>query len=52
MKKYRIIKTLKGYCLAVVLSSGICNQISPLFPSVGLLADWVDNYTDNITISR
>lgn len=52
MKKYKIVKTFAGYFLAVCLSSGIINQISPLFPSVGLLADWLDNYNENIIITK
>lgn len=52
MKKCKVIKSLQGYYLAVVLGAGILSQISPLFPSVGRLAEWVDNYPENITIIK
>lgn len=52
MKKCKIIKSLQGYYLAVVLGTGLFSQISPFFSSVGRLAEWVDNYPDNITIIK
>lgn len=52
MKKYKVIKSLQGYYLAVVLGTGLLSQISPFFSSVGRLAEWVDNYPDNITIIK
>lgn len=52
MKKCKVIKSLHGYYLAVVLGAGILSQISPLSSSVGRLAEWVDNYPDNIIIIK
>lgn len=50
--KCKIVKTFAGYFVAAYLSTGIINQISPLFPSVGLLSEWLDNYTDNIILTK
>lgn len=52
MKKYKVIKTIAGYYLALILGGGLYAQISPSFPSVGRLAAWVDNYPDSLIITK
>lgn len=51
MKKYKVLKSISGFYLAAILIGGN-SRISPFFSSVSLLAEWVDNYPDRLTIIK